>query len=64
MLYRRHQVSALGLLDISLNNNLNFKLANWQVFAIFSFSFSQGKEEKKPEKPSVMNPKKSYNIGE
>ena len=39
VLYRRHQVSALGLLDISLNNNLNFKLANWQVFVIFSFFF-------------------------
>jgi len=48
------------IIDISLNS----KLANWQVIAIFSFSFSQGKEEKKPEKPSVMNPKKSYNIGE
>lgn len=45
------------------------RLSNFQTFCtpsdyVFFISFSQGKDEKKPEKPSVMNPKKSYNICE
>ena len=52
------------LLDISFDIDIKFQIvksAN-ETSANETF-FSQGKEEKKPQKPAVMNPKKCYNIG-